>query len=84
MTATVATSDPMSKYWWVYLLEGVAILALGGFLLFRPGQTLVVIITLLGIYWLVSRLFSIIGIFVSDRDRHWGWMLLKGIIGISQ
>jgi len=82
MTAAIAPRDPMSKYWWVYLVQGIATLILGGFLLYKPGQTLVVMVTFLGIYWLVSGIFSIIGIFVGDRDRHWGWMLASGILGI--
>lgn len=82
MTAVVAPNDPMSKYWWVYLVQGIATLILGALLLIRPGQTLVVIVTFLGIYWLVSGIFAIIGIFVGERDRHWGWLLASGILGI--
>ena len=81
-TASYTPRDPMSKYWWVYLLQGVATLILGGFLLFKPGPTLAFMATLLGIYWLFSGLFSIISIFVGDRDRHWAWMLAIGILGI--
>lgn len=82
MTSKVTPSDPMSKYWWVYLLQGVATLILGGLLLFKPGLTLAVIVVFLGVYWLVSGVFSLFGAFTSRGDGQRGWMLSSGLLGI--
>lgn len=68
--------------WWVALLEGIALLILGILLLLSPAMTTIVLIQFLGIYWLVSGIFSIIEIFVRGRDVQWGWELVFGIIGI--
>ncbi len=82
MTTKVASSDPMSKYWWVYLLQGVVTLILGGLLLFKPGLTSVVVVLFLGVYWLVSGVFSLFGAFTSRGDGQRGWMLGSGLLGI--
>lgn len=72
----------MSKYWWVYLLQGVITLILGGLLLFKPGLTLMLIVLFLGVYWLVSGIFSLFGAFTSRGDGNRGWMLGSGLLGI--
>jgi uncharacterized membrane protein HdeD (DUF308 family) len=38
------------------------------------------ILQLVGLYWLVSGIFSIVGLFI-DRS-FWGWKLFSGILGI--
>jgi len=45
-------------------------------------MTTAVLVQFLGVYWLVSGIFSIVGIFVGDREIHWGWLLLSGVLGI--
>jgi uncharacterized membrane protein HdeD (DUF308 family) len=47
-----------------------------------PGMTTLVLVQLLGIYWLVDGIFSIVRIFSKSRDTHWGWLLARGIFGI--
>lgn len=68
--------------WWIVLLQGIATLVLGLLLVTAPDITLPVVVLFLGAYWLVSGLFSIIGIFVGFSRLHWGWSLFSGIIGI--
>jgi len=80
MTTEVARQTP--SMWWLVLLQGIAALILGVLLLTTPGTTTVALVTFLGIYWLVSGIFSIIGIFVGDGRTHWGWLLFSGILGI--
>jgi uncharacterized membrane protein HdeD (DUF308 family) len=78
--------DLMARFdtglWWVVLLEGIAILILGILLLIAPGMTTLVLVQFVGIYWLVSGIFSIVEIFVGDKRTHWGWLLFFGILGI--
>jgi uncharacterized membrane protein HdeD (DUF308 family) len=77
-----AISKPLAESWWLVLLQGIATLILGVLLVTAPGMTTVVLVTLLGIYWLVSGIFSIVGIFVGDTGVPWGWLLFSGILGI--
>lgn len=67
--------------WWLVLIQGIAAIILGILLFMSPVGTLIVLIQLLGIYWLVSGILSIVLIF---RDSSaWGWKLLSGILGVA-
>lgn len=68
--------------WWVPLLEGIAALIVGFLLLIAPGMTTLVLIQILGIYWLVVGIISIVRIFIHDGSVAWGWLLFNGIVGI--
>jgi len=63
------------------MLGGIAALILGALMLTAPGETSVVVIQCLGLYWLVAGIFSIVSIFL-DRTS-WGWKLLGGLLGIA-
>jgi uncharacterized membrane protein HdeD (DUF308 family) len=76
------TGEGFSKIWWLVLLRGILVFVLGLLFLTEPGMTLAVLVVFLGAYWFVHGIFSIIGIFVGASGRHWGWLLLDGIIGI--
>jgi uncharacterized membrane protein HdeD (DUF308 family) len=66
--------------WWVVLLEGIAALVLGLLLLADPSATTVVVVQLLGAYWLIDGIFRLVTLFVDRRG--WGWKLVGGILGI--
>lgn len=66
--------------WWLILIEGIALIILGILFLTNPFGTALAVTTVLGIYWLISGILGIIGLFL---DRHnWFWKLLLGILGI--
>jgi uncharacterized membrane protein HdeD (DUF308 family) len=71
----------LSQIWWVFLLKGLTGLILGFMLLTEPAATLVALTTLLGFYWLVLGVLSLVQVFV-DRSIPWIWSLLTGIVGI--
>ena len=71
----------LSQIWWVFLLKGLTGLILGFMLLTEPAATLVALTTLLGFYWLVLGVLSLVQVFV-DRSIPWIWSLLSGIVGI--
>jgi len=71
----------LSQIWWVFLLKGLAGIILGFMLITEPAATLVAITTLLGFYWLVLGVLSLVQVFV-DRSIPWIWPLLTGIVGI--
>ena len=68
--------------WWLVLIQGIAALILGLLLVTSPGMTTVILIQLLGIYWLIDGIFSIVRIFTKSTNIHWGWLLFRGILGI--
>lgn len=66
--------------WWNALIGGVAAMVVGVLLLTAPAQTLLVLVQLLGIYWLVVGVLALVSIFVSQEN--WGLKLLIGVLGV--
>ena len=79
MVATTLPAQTQTPRW-LPMLGGIAALILGALMLTAPGETSVVVIQCLGLYWLVAGIFSIVSIFL-DRTS-WGWKLLGGMLGI--
>jgi uncharacterized membrane protein HdeD (DUF308 family)/predicted flap endonuclease-1-like 5' DNA nuclease len=73
-------SESPSIPWWLVLIEGIAAIVIGILLLTSPGSTLVVLVRLLGIYFFITGILSIVSIFINSTA--WGWKLFSGIIGI--
>ncbi len=78
----VTAAERGSNSWWIFLLQGIAVLILGILLITNTGITVATLIVFLGIYWLIDGIFSLIRIFVGDTEIHWGWLLVRGILGI--
>jgi uncharacterized membrane protein HdeD (DUF308 family) len=72
---------PQSKIWWIFLLQGIAGVALGLLLVTEPGATTLAIVTFLGFYWLIMGIFALVRCFV-DQSVPWIWSLLVAIVGI--
>ncbi len=68
--------------WWLVLVEGSIALIFGLLLITAPGATSVFLVTVLGFYFLIRGIISIIEIFLPKRGIHWGWLLVMGIVGI--
>lgn len=83
MTAATMDKQPLGRVWWLFLIQGIAALILGGLLLTQPGITTLLLVQFIGAYWFVAGVFDIIGIFVGDHELHWGWRLFSGILGIA-
>jgi uncharacterized membrane protein HdeD (DUF308 family) len=75
-----ALAAPQS-IWWLFLLQGIAAIILGLMFLSDPGETLVVTVTFLGFYWLVTGVLALVRMF-TDRSVPWIWSLLVGIVGV--
>lgn len=72
-----------ASVWWIVLLRGIALLALGGLLLAQPALTAVVIVQFLGAYFLVDGVFSIINSIMGRKYMQgWGWGLIMGVLEI--
>lgn len=82
MSTNTRTADaqPVSIPWWLVLIEALAAIVIGLLLLISPGSTMVVLVRLLGFYFLFTGILSIISIFIDSSG--WGWKLISGILGI--
>lgn len=68
--------------WWLLLLQGVAALLLGVLLLVNRSGTVLTMVILVGCFWLVGGIISLIRIFFTKYRPQWIWLLLSGILGI--
>jgi uncharacterized membrane protein HdeD (DUF308 family) len=85
MTATSATAmQTKQRPWWLNLIAGILAVVVGAVLLWAPAKTRVdtymLLVAILGVYWLVEGIFDIISIFVDHTA--WGWKLFIGIVSI--
>ncbi len=85
MTATTVDPSAFSAVrkpvpWWLILIEGIALIIIGALFLINPVQTAGIAVFVLGIYWLIHGIFSLISIFIDSSA--WGWKLFVGILGI--
>jgi uncharacterized membrane protein HdeD (DUF308 family) len=68
--------------WWAVLLEGVIAVLVGLFLLLRPATTTVLLMQVLGIYWLASGVLSFLGAIVNKGEESRTWKFLSGILSV--
>ena len=81
---TAAAMETPKHPWWLTLIQGILALILGAVLLWAPAKdkadTWVLLVTFLGIYWLILGVLDIVRIFQDSTG--WGWKLFMGIISI--
>ncbi|HRQ38196.1 MAG TPA: DUF308 domain-containing protein [Chloroflexota bacterium] len=82
MSATAM--EVKSRPWWLMLIQGTALLIIGGILLWSPAKTKVdtwmLLVTLLGIYWIIGGILDLVSMF-QDHTA-WAWKLFMGLISI--
>jgi uncharacterized membrane protein HdeD (DUF308 family) len=66
--------------WWIVLLQGIVTLGLGVLLLVWPIETLLVLVTFLGVYWLIGGIVTFASVFAESEHR--GWRIASGLLGI--
>jgi len=84
MTTAVATQTQPGRPWWLTLISGILATIVGAVLLWSPAKTKVdtymLLVTFLGIWWMVQGIFDIVAIFIDHSM--WGWKLFIGIVSI--
>ena len=84
MTSATAVATPNQRPWWLTLISGILATVIGATLLWgglgTKVQTYMLLVTFLGIWWMVQGIFDIIAIFVDHSM--WGWKLFIGIVSI--
>jgi len=68
-----------SWLWWLPLVFGICAIVLGGLLLVRPAITALILVVIMGVYWLIEGVVDVI-LALVHRAPHWGWRLAGGII----
>ena len=80
VSAETAVAPEKAVPWWLVLLEGIFAIIIGVLLLTNTAITTVVLVQVVGIYWFIAGILSIVGIFIDHTA--WGWKLIIGILGI--
>jgi uncharacterized membrane protein HdeD (DUF308 family) len=81
MTTAAQPVPPVQQFWWIALLQGISAIIIGALLVAEPAETFLVLLPLIGIYWLVIGILSLVRTFI-DRSVPWIWSLISGIIGV--
>ncbi len=82
MTAT--SMETKARPWWLTLILGIMIFVAGAILLFgaprQKADTYLLLVTILGIYWLIWGILEIVYMFMDHTA--WAWKLIMGIVSI--
>src|SRR5260370_7474916 len=73
--STTETTMAASTPWWLVMLAGIAAFLVGLLLLISPGMTLLVLVQILGAYWLVTRILSLVHLCINRTL--WGCTLVS-------
>lgn len=80
MTPSSAQSrEATPNTWWITLLEGIAVLLLGAFILMTPAPTIAAVTVFLGVYLLVTGIFLVVRAFVREKDHRVRFIVLGGL-----
>jgi uncharacterized membrane protein HdeD (DUF308 family) len=66
--------------WWLVLLEGLAALIIGIYLFISPAPTVVLLVAILGWYWLITGILTLVTL-IMDRTNA-TWRALSALLGI--
>ena len=78
--AFVSRQGDIAFPWWVVLVQGIALVVIGGLLVTNTLVTTVLLVTFMGWWWLISGIFELGSLF-SDRSA-WGWRVFSGLLSI--
>lgn len=77
------TGQSVPDVWRMVLLRGILTTLLGLLILFHPERTIVVLLQVLGVFWLIEGiLFVIATIFGHIYEMHWGALFGRGLLSI--
>ena len=79
-SSTTETTQIATNPWWLIMIVGIAAFLVGVLILISPGMTLLILVQLLGVYFLVTGILSLVSIGI-DRTL-WGWKLISGVLGV--
>jgi uncharacterized membrane protein HdeD (DUF308 family) len=78
--STTSRADAHLPPWWLVLLEGLAALIIGIYLIISPARTTLFLVQVLGWYWLIIGILTLVYLFMDRTDMI--WKIASGILGI--
>lgn len=85
MTASATSLETKQRPWGLTLFMGIMAVVIGAVLLWAPAKTKadtwMLLITILGFYWVIAGIMDIVHIF-QDHSA-WGWKLFIGLVSIA-
>ena len=72
----------ISSKWWIFLLRGLAGVAVGIIAFVQPGAELIALVLVLGLYSFVAGALAVAVAATGVAGDRWWALLLEGIIGI--
>lgn len=80
----VLTNGNVASYWWTFILRGLVGLFFGIAAFCWTGVTLAALVFWLGVYMLVSGIFSVAaGVKSAAHHQKWMLLVLEGLVGIT-
>ena len=67
--------------WWIPLIRGVMLIAVGGYALLLPGVTMTAYATILGVFVLIDGVLALLAGLMGWVESRW-WMLVRGVLGV--
>ncbi len=75
--------ETLERNWWAIGLRGLIAVLFGIGALINPAIGLIVLVALLGAWWLVDGVFAIIAaVYAAEQRTRWWPLLVEGITGI--
>ena len=72
----------MASFWWMSLVRGILLVVFGLMMLSWPGRTLLILIQIMGAYWLVGGVFDLVEGIVGRSEKSRVWMVVSGILSM--
>lgn len=83
-SASATSLQNNARPWWLVLIDGIALAVIGGVLVFGSTTTQIttwlILVQLLGIWWLIRGILDIVSMFIDHSA--WGWKLFMGAVSI--
>ncbi len=68
--------------WWLVLFMGIASVLLGLLLVTAPAISMIALVRLLGWFWLIKGILSLVTVFTHEKNLSRGWLLFSGVLGV--
>jgi uncharacterized membrane protein HdeD (DUF308 family) len=76
-------TDTLARSWWLLVLRGLVGIVFGVAAIAWPGLTLIVLVTLFGIYAIVDGAVAVLSVVSHSERGRWWAVLLEGVMGIG-
>ncbi|WP_333811924.1 DUF308 domain-containing protein [Timonella senegalensis] len=77
-----SVSAALKAVWWIPLLRGLALIALGILVMVRPLNTLIALTLIFGIFLLVDAAITVAHAVANRKQPGWKWWLVQGLVDL--